>query len=41
MREFVFALEYDSGTNPVADVLEANPGTTVRSLSCHVTPESL
>ncbi|WP_254523203.1 helix-turn-helix domain-containing protein [Natrinema caseinilyticum] len=41
MREFVFALEYDPGTNPVADVLEANPRTTVRSLSCHVTPESL
>ncbi|WP_254763507.1 helix-turn-helix domain-containing protein [Natrinema marinum] len=41
MREFVFALEYDPGTNPVADVLEANPDTTVRSLSCHVTPESL
>ena len=41
MREFVFALEYDPGTNPVADVLEANPETTVRSLACHVTPESL
>ncbi|WP_254767803.1 helix-turn-helix domain-containing protein [Salinilacihabitans rarus] len=41
MREFVFALEYDPGTNPVADVLEAHPDTTVRSLSCHVTPESL
>ncbi|MFP8955857.1 helix-turn-helix domain-containing protein [Natrialbaceae archaeon A-CW3] len=41
MREFVFALEYDPGTNPVADVLEAYPDTTVRSLSYHVTPESL
>ncbi|MCU4740128.1 helix-turn-helix domain-containing protein [Halobacteria archaeon AArc-m2/3/4] len=41
MREFVFALEYESGTNPVADVLDAYPETTVRSLSCHVTPESL
>ncbi|MDF9746398.1 helix-turn-helix domain-containing protein [Natrinema salsiterrestre] len=41
MREFVFALEYDPGTNPVADALEAHPDTTVRSLSCHVTPESL
>ncbi|MDS0474173.1 helix-turn-helix domain-containing protein [Natrinema sp. 1APR25-10V2] len=41
MREFVFALEYDPGTNPVADVLEANPDTTVRSLSCHVTADSL
>ncbi|SEV96801.1 helix-turn-helix domain-containing protein [Natrinema salifodinae] len=41
MREFVFALEYDPGTNPVADALEAHADTTVRSLSCHVTPESL
>ncbi|WP_222919379.1 helix-turn-helix domain-containing protein [Natrinema sp. SYSU A 869] len=41
MREFVFALEYDPGTNPVADALESHPDTTVRSLSCHVTPESL
>ncbi|WP_255169606.1 helix-turn-helix domain-containing protein [Natrononativus amylolyticus] len=41
MREFVFALEYDPGTNPVADVLEAHPDTTIRSLSCHVTPQSL
>ncbi|MCU4925264.1 helix-turn-helix domain-containing protein [Halobacteria archaeon AArc-dxtr1] len=41
MREFVFALEYDPGTNPVADALADNPGTQVRSLSCHVTPESL
>lgn len=41
MREYVFALEYDPGTNPVADVLEANPDTTIRSLSCHVTNDSL
>lgn len=41
MRELVFALEYDPGTNPVADVLAANPETTVRSLSCHVTADSL
>ncbi len=41
MREFVFALEYDPGANPVADVLEAYPDTTIRSLSCHVTEESL
>ena len=41
MREFVFALEYDPGTDSVADVLAAHPGTTVRSSSCHVTPESL
>lgn len=41
MREFVFALEYASGTNPVADVLANRPDTTIRSLSCHVTSESL
>lgn len=41
MREFVFALEYEPGTNPVADVLAENPDTTIQSLSCHVTPESL
>ena len=41
MREFVFALEYDPGTNPVADVLATHGDATVRSLSCHVTPESL
>ncbi len=41
MREIVFALEYDAGTNPVADVLAENADTTIRSLSCHVTPESL
>ncbi|GAB3024640.1 helix-turn-helix domain-containing protein [Natronobiforma cellulositropha] len=41
MREFVFALEYEPGTDSVADVLEAYPAATIRSLSCHVTPESL
>ena len=41
MREFVFRLEYERDTNPVADVLDAHPGTQIRSLSCHVTPESL
>ncbi|WP_049923738.1 helix-turn-helix domain-containing protein [Halopiger djelfimassiliensis] len=41
MREFVFALEYERGTNPVADVLADYPDTSVRSLSCHVTPDSL
>ncbi|MFC4437314.1 MULTISPECIES: helix-turn-helix domain-containing protein [Natrialbaceae] len=41
MREFVFALEYDPGTNPVADVLAAYPDASIRSLSCHVTPDSL
>jgi predicted DNA binding protein len=41
MREFVFALEYDPGTNPVADVLAEHPDASIRSLSCHVTPDSL
>ncbi|SDQ48544.1 helix-turn-helix domain-containing protein [Natronobacterium texcoconense] len=41
MREFVFALEYEAGTNPVADVLAAYPDASIRSLSCHVTEDSL
>lgn len=41
MRELVFALEYDPGSNTVADILAANPEATIRSLSCHVTPGNL
>lgn len=41
MREFVFALEFDSGTNPVADILASHSETKLRSLSCHVTAETL
>jgi len=41
MRELVFALEYTSGTNAVADILAANPETKIRSLSCHVSPSTL
>jgi predicted DNA binding protein len=41
MRELVFALEYAPGTNAVADILDANPETRIRSLSCHVTPRNL
>ena len=41
MRELVFALDYDSERNLVADTLAAYPETAIRSLSCHVTPESL
>ncbi|ADD06664.1 HTH-10 family transcription regulator [Natrialba magadii ATCC 43099] len=41
MREFVFALEYEPGTNPVADVLADHPDASVRSLSCHVSADSL
>ncbi|MDQ2050138.1 helix-turn-helix domain-containing protein [Natronolimnohabitans sp. A-GB9] len=41
MRKFVFALEYEAGTNPVADVLADYPEASIRSLSCHVTSDSL
>lgn len=41
MRELVFALEYAPGTNAVADILNANPETKIRSLSCHVTSHNL
>lgn len=41
MREFVFALSHDPGCNAVADVLAEHPATTVRSVSCHATQESL
>lgn len=41
MREFVFTLEYDPGVDPVADVLATRSEASIRSPSCHVTPESL
>lgn len=41
MRELVFALDYDPGCNPVADTLATHPEVAIRSLSCHVTPDSL
>jgi predicted DNA binding protein len=41
MREFVFALEYEPGNNPVADILAEFPETQLRSLSCHVTTDTL
>ena len=41
MRELVFALDYEPGYNPVADTLTTHSEVTIRSLSCHVTPESL
>ena len=41
MRELVFAFEYAPGTSAVADILAANPETTIRSLSCHVSPDRL
>jgi predicted DNA binding protein len=41
MRELVFALEYAPGNNAVADILADNPETKIRSLSCHVSPNTL
>lgn len=41
MRELVFALEYEPGTNRVGDALAAHPGASIRSLSLHVTEERL
>ena len=41
MRELVFTLEYNPGCNEVADTLAENPDVRVRSLSLHVTTESL
>lgn len=41
MREFVFALEFTPGSNPVADILADHPDTRLRSLSCHVTADTL
>lgn len=41
MRELVFELDYRPGWNPVADTLAEYPGAAIRSLSCHVTPDTL
>lgn len=41
MQELVFTLEYESGHNPLSDVLSAAPSAEIRSVSCHVTEESL
>ena len=41
MREFVFALEFEPEINPVADILAQFPETQLRSLSCHVTADTL
>lgn len=41
MRELVFSLEYAPGSSAVADILAANPETSIRSLSCHVTHNNL
>jgi predicted DNA binding protein len=36
MRELVFAVEYDPGTDPVMDVFIENEGLRSRSVACHV-----
>jgi len=41
MRELVFALEYESGCNRVADALAEYPEARVRSLSLHATADRL
>jgi len=41
MRELVFTLTYEPGCNAVAETLAEHPDAGIRSLSLHVTPESL
>lgn len=41
MRELIFELDYHPGWNPVADTLVDYPDATIRSLSCHVTDDTL
>lgn len=41
MRELVFALSYEPGSNGVADALADHPDARVRSLSLHATDERL
>lgn len=41
MRELLFTLTYHEGCNAVADTLAAHPEASIRSLSLHVTPDSL
>ncbi|WP_425604199.1 hypothetical protein [Halobellus salinisoli] len=41
MREFVFALEFEPEANPLADILAECLETRLRSLSCHVTADTL
>ncbi|MFC7078933.1 helix-turn-helix domain-containing protein [Halorussus caseinilyticus] len=40
MRAFSFALEYDAGTDPVADAFRGAPDLYGHSLACTVTPEN-
>lgn len=39
MREFTFAIEYDSGTDPITDVFIEYPETVARSLDGYVTTD--
>lgn len=41
MREVVFVVEYESGVNPIADLLVDTPDARVRTLACHVSERSL
>ena len=41
MRELVFALDYEPGSNALADTLADHPDARIRSLSLHATAESL
>ncbi len=41
MRELVFEIEYEPGSNTVADTLAEYPQARIRSLSLHATTESL
>ena len=41
MRELVFALDYEPGSNALADTLADHPDARIRSLSLHATTESL
>ena len=41
MRELAFTLEYESGSDTVADTLAQYPAARIRSLSLHATTESL
>lgn len=41
MREFVFAIEYDSGHDPVMDVFIEYPETIATTVACSVTTDSV
>ncbi|MFC4986752.1 helix-turn-helix domain-containing protein [Saliphagus infecundisoli] len=41
MRELIFALDYEPGSNTLADTLADHPDAKIRSLSLHATAESL